>query len=167
MQLLRFELTTRERRARTRDRHVAGAWVKPVRQKPGGLFNPLPVPEWKWEHITMDFLFGLPYTSSGHNGIWVIVDRFTKTKAMGTRLKFSTSFHSQIDGRSEKTIQTLDDMLRACALQFKGSWDTHLPLMKFAYNNSYQSSIVWHHMRPYTADHAKLLDVGMKWESES
>ncbi|TYK23862.1 reverse transcriptase [Cucumis melo var. makuwa] len=52
--------------------------VKPVRQRPGGFLNPFPVPEWKWEHITMDFLFGLRRTSSGHDGIWVIVDRLTK-----------------------------------------------------------------------------------------
>ena len=53
--------------------------VKPERQRPGGLLKPLPVPEWKWEHITMDFLFGLPRTPSGYDGIWVIVDRLTKT----------------------------------------------------------------------------------------
>ncbi|KAL0560461.1 hypothetical protein IC582_000866 [Cucumis melo] len=69
-------------------------------------------------------------------------------KAMGTGLKFSTSFHPQTDGQSERTIQTLEDMLRACVLQLKGSWDTHLPLMEFAYNNNYQSSIG---MAPYEA----------------
>ena len=61
--------------------------------------------------------------------------------AMGTRLHFSTSFHPRTDGHSERTIQTLEDMLRACVIEFKGSWDTHLSLMEFAYNNSYQSSI--------------------------
>ncbi|TYJ97418.1 putative DNA/RNA polymerases superfamily protein [Cucumis melo var. makuwa] len=60
---------------------------------------------------------------------------------MGTKLKFSTAFHPLTDGQSERTIQTLEDMLRACVLQFKGNWDTHLSLMEFAYNNSYQSSI--------------------------
>ncbi|KAA0067851.1 Transposon Ty3-G Gag-Pol polyprotein [Cucumis melo var. makuwa] len=69
-------------------------------------------------------------------------------KAMGTRLKFSTSFHLQTDGQSERTTQTLEDMLRACLLQLKGSWDTHLSLMEFTYNNSYQSSIG---MAPYEA----------------
>ncbi|KAL4028527.1 hypothetical protein IC575_011724 [Cucumis melo] len=173
------------------DRCLICQQVKPVRQRPGGLLNPLLVPEWKWEHITMDFLFGLPRTSRGYDGIWVIVDRLTKTvrfipikatstldqlaklyvnrivsqygvpvsivsdrdlrftskfwpsvqKAMGTKLKFSTAFHPQTDGQSERTIQTLEDMLRACVLQFKGNWDTHLSLMEFAYNNSYQSSI--------------------------
>ncbi|KAL0553669.1 hypothetical protein IC582_007570 [Cucumis melo] len=61
------------------DRCLICQQVKPVRQRPGGFLNRLPVPEWKWEHITMDFLFGLPRTSSGHDGIWVIVDRLTKT----------------------------------------------------------------------------------------
>ena len=61
--------------------------------------------------------------------------------AMGTQLHFSTVFHPQTDGQSDRTIQTLEDMLRACVIEFKGSWDTHLALMEFSYNNSYQSSI--------------------------
>ncbi|KAA0056402.1 ty3-gypsy retrotransposon protein [Cucumis melo var. makuwa] len=61
------------------DRCLICQQVKPMRQRPGGLLNPLPVLQWKWEHITMDFLFGLPRTSSAHDGIWVIVDRLTKT----------------------------------------------------------------------------------------
>ena len=61
--------------------------------------------------------------------------------ALGTRLLFSTSFHPQMDSQSERTIQTLEDMLRACVMEFKGIWDTHLALMEFAYNNSYQASI--------------------------
>ena len=52
--------------------------------------------------------------------------------AMGTRLHFSTDFHPQTDGHSERTIQTLEDMLKACVIEFKGSWDTHLSLMEFA-----------------------------------
>ena len=60
---------------------------------------------------------------------------------MGTNLKFSTAFHPQTDGLSERTIQTFEDMLRACVIDFKGSWDEHLPLVEFAYNNSYQASI--------------------------
>ena len=61
--------------------------------------------------------------------------------AMGTNFKFSTAFHPQTDGFSERNIQTLEDMLRACVIDFKGSWDEHLPLVEFAYNNSYQASI--------------------------
>ena len=55
-------------------------------------------------------------------------------------MHFSTAFHPQIDGQSEKTIQTLKDMLRACVLEFKDSLVMHLPLVEFAYNN-YQVSI--------------------------
>jgi len=62
-------------------------------------------------------------------------------EAMGTQLTFSTAFHPQTDGQSERTIRTLEDMLRACVLDFHGSWDEHLSLVEFAYNNSYQSSI--------------------------
>ena len=67
---------------------------------------------------------------------------------MGTKLSLSTAFHPQTDGQSERTIQTLEDMLRACVLDFSGSWDTHLSLIEFAYNNSFHSSIG---MAPYEA----------------
>ncbi|GJS75532.1 putative reverse transcriptase domain-containing protein [Tanacetum coccineum] len=53
----------------------------------------------------------------------------------------STAYHPQTDGQSERTIQTLEDMLRACVMDFGGSWDTHLPLIEFSYNNSYHTSI--------------------------
>ena len=64
----------------------------------------------------------------------------------GTRLNFSTAFHPQIDGQSERLIQVLEDMLRGCVMEFTGSWDRYIQLIEFAYNNSYQSSIV---MAPY------------------
>ena len=67
---------------------------------------------------------------------------------MGTQLSMSTAFHPQTDGQSERTIQILEDMLRACVLDLKGSWDEHLPLTEFTYNNSYQASI---QMAPYEA----------------
>ncbi|GJZ68491.1 putative reverse transcriptase domain-containing protein [Tanacetum coccineum] len=62
-------------------------------------------------------------------------------EALGTRLDMSTAYHPQTDGQSERTIQTLEDMLRACVMDFGGSWDTHLPLVEFSYNNSYHTSI--------------------------
>ena len=62
-------------------------------------------------------------------------------KDIGIRLTMSTTFHPQTDGQSKRTIQVLEDMLRACVLDHKGSWEEHLPLLEFAYNNSYQASI--------------------------
>ncbi|KAI3802804.1 hypothetical protein L1987_30947 [Smallanthus sonchifolius] len=62
-------------------------------------------------------------------------------KALGTRLDMSTAYHPQTDGQSERTIQTLEDMLRACVIDFGNKWDTHLPLVEFSYNNSYHTSI--------------------------
>ncbi|GJV14931.1 putative reverse transcriptase domain-containing protein [Tanacetum coccineum] len=62
-------------------------------------------------------------------------------KALGNRLDMSTTYHPETDGQSERTIQTLEDMLRAYVLDFRKSWDRHLPLVKFSYNNSYHTSI--------------------------
>ena len=62
-------------------------------------------------------------------------------KALGTKLSFSTAFHPQTNGQSERVIQVLEDLLRACALDLKGNRDDYLPLVEFAYNNSFQASI--------------------------
>ncbi|GJQ99201.1 putative reverse transcriptase domain-containing protein [Tanacetum coccineum] len=69
--------------------------------------------------------------------------RFWQTlqKALRKRLDMYTAYPPQMDGQSDRTIQTLEDMLRACVIYFGGSWDTHLPLAEFSYNNSYHSSI--------------------------
>ncbi|GJS49794.1 reverse transcriptase domain-containing protein [Tanacetum coccineum] len=165
--------------------------VKAEHQRPSGLLQQPEILVWKWEGIAMDFVTKLPRTSSGHDTIWVIVDRLTKSahflpmredykmerlarlylneivarhgvpisiisdrdshftsrfwqsmqEALGTRLDMSTAYHPQTDGQSEHTIQTLEDMLRACVLDFRGSWDVHLPLVEFSYNNSYHSSV--------------------------
>ena len=61
--------------------------------------------------------------------------------ALGTRLNFSTAFHPQTNGQSERLIQVLEELLRGCVIEFTGSWDRYIPLMEFAYNNSYQLSI--------------------------
>ena len=58
-------------------------------------------------------------------------------QAMGTELRFNIAFHPQTDGQSERVIQVAEDMLCACVLDFKGHWSNHLPLVEFAYNNSY------------------------------
>ncbi|GJS41265.1 putative reverse transcriptase domain-containing protein [Tanacetum coccineum] len=140
------------------------AKVKAEHQKPSGLLQQPEIPVWEWERITMDFVSGLPRTPSGYDTIWVIVDRLTKLahflpmkktdsmekltrlylkeiEALGTNLDMSTAYHPQTDGHSERTIQTIEDMLRACVIDFGSSWDRHLPLVEFSYNNSYHVSI--------------------------
>ncbi|GJV19390.1 putative reverse transcriptase domain-containing protein [Tanacetum coccineum] len=116
--------------------------VKTECQKPSGLLVQLVIPLWKWENITMDFVTKLPKTSTGQDVIWVIVDRLAKsahflpmkeTDSMekltrqylkevvsrhGTQLDMNTTYHPQTDGQSERTIQTLEDMLRACVIDF-------------------------------------------------
>ena len=184
--------------------------VKAERQKPSGLLQPLRILEWKWEHITTDFVFKLTPTTQRHDVIWVVVDRLTKSahflpirekfspqklaelfmnhivslhevlvliisdgdprftsrfwkrlmKELGVRLNLSTAFHPQTDGQSERTIQTLEDMLRSCVLQFKGHWNEYLPLAEFTYNNSYHSSI---EMSPYEALYGKQCRTPLCW----
>ncbi|GKA13524.1 putative reverse transcriptase domain-containing protein [Tanacetum coccineum] len=61
--------------------------------------------------------------------------------ALGTQLDMSTAYHPETDGQSERTIQTLEDMLRECVIDFGKGWERHLPLVEFCYNNSYHASI--------------------------
>nr|GEV50124.1 DNA/RNA polymerases superfamily protein [Tanacetum cinerariifolium] len=119
--------------------------VKIEHQRASGL-----LPTWKWDQIPMDFVTGLPRTFKKNDAIWVVVDRLTKSayflpiqqgdprftsrfwkglqNAWGTRLKFSTAFHPQTNGQTERTIQTLKDMLRSCALEWTRNWDEYLCL---------------------------------------
>ncbi|GJT12646.1 putative reverse transcriptase domain-containing protein [Tanacetum coccineum] len=105
--------------------------VKAEHQRPSRLLQQPVIPVWKCECIAMDFVTKLLGTS-----FWQSMQ-----EALGTRLDMSTTYHPQTDGQSERTIQTLEDMLRACVLDFGGSWDVHLPLVEFSYNNSYHSSV--------------------------
>ena len=184
--------------------------VKAEHQVPSGLLQPITIPKWKWERITMDFVTGLPLTPRKKDSIWVIVDRLTKSahflavridysleklaelyineivrlhgvpisiisdrdprftsrfwiklqEAMGSRVNFSTAFHPQTDGQSERVIQILEDMLRSCIIDFEGSWEKYLPLVEFAYNNSYQSSI---QMAPYEALYGRKCRTPLCW----
>ena len=156
--------------------------VKAEHQVPTGLLNPLPIPQWKWDNITMNFVSGFPLIQQKNDFVWVIVDRLTKSahfiqvridysidrlaelyvdeivrlhgvlfsivsdrdprftsrfwkelqSALGTKMKFSTTFHPQTYGQSERLIQVLEDMLRGCVMEFSGSWDMYIPLMEFA-----------------------------------
>ena len=94
-------------------------------------------------------MYGVPISIVSDRGTQ-FTSRFWKSfqKALMTQLRFSTTFHPQTDGQSERTIQVLEDMLRACVLEFEGSWEQYLSMLEFAYNNSYQSSI---QMAPYEA----------------
>jgi hypothetical protein len=165
--------------------------VKAEHERPAGILQPLKIPEWKWEEISMDFIVGLPKTQSGYDSIWVIVDCLSKVahfirvkttykgsklavlfiarivclhgvpkkivsdrgtpltskfweklhESMDTKLNFSSAYHAQTDGQTERVNQILEDMLRACALKDNQSWDKCLPYAEFSYNNSYQESI--------------------------
>ncbi|KAL4308279.1 hypothetical protein GQ457_01G022750 [Hibiscus cannabinus] len=184
--------------------------VKAEHQHPSGLLQPIRIPEWKWERIMMDFVTGLPLTTSKKYSVWVIVDRLTKSAhfilvrtnytvdklaklyiseivrlhgvpfsiisdwdpkltsrfwqalqdALGTSLNFSTAFHPQTDGQSERVIQILEDMLQGCVIDFRGSWEDFLPLAEFAYNNNYQASI---HMAPYEALYGRKFCTPICW----
>ncbi|GKA44164.1 putative reverse transcriptase domain-containing protein [Tanacetum coccineum] len=129
--------------ALSRKERIKPLRVKAEHQKPSVLLVQPEIPQWKWDNITMDFITKLLRTSSGYDTIWVIVDRLTKSfqKALGTRLDMSTAYHPQTDGQSERTIQTLEDMLSACVINFGNGWDRHLALIEFSNINSYHTSI--------------------------
>ena len=82
-------------------------------------------------------------------------------ECLSTKMNMSTAYHPQTDGQSERTIQTLEDMLLVCALDFKGSWDEHLPLIEFSYNNSYHANIG---MPPYEALYGRKCRSPLYWD---
>ncbi|GJT44720.1 putative reverse transcriptase domain-containing protein [Tanacetum coccineum] len=175
------------------------ARVKVKHQIPSGLLVQLEIPQWKWDNIIMDFVTKLSKSSQGHNTIWVIVDRLTKSviftpmretdsteklarmyikevvtrhgipvsiicdrdpkfalhfwrplqKALGTSLDMSTAYHPQTDGQSKRTIQTLEDMLHACVIDFGNGRVKHLPLVKFSYNNNITLASRLHHSKHF------------------
>ncbi|KAA3469684.1 DNA/RNA polymerases superfamily protein [Gossypium australe] len=172
-------------------RDISEFQVKAEHQAPSSLLQPVMVPEWKRDCITMDFVSGLPLTPKNKDAMWVVVDRLTKSahfipvrtdyplkkladldprftsrfwkklqEALGTKLNFSTAFHPQTEGQWERVIQTLEDMLRCCVLEFQGSWERYLSLVEFAYNNSYQSSLK---MAPYEALYGHKCQTPLYW----
>ena len=184
--------------------------VKAEVKKPSGLLQPLSVPQWKWEDISMDFIDALPRSKRGNTAIWVIVDRLTKVahflpvksdrdapklaqlfmkevvrlhgvpktivsdrdtiftsrfwrsfqEALGSELCMSTAYHPQSDGQTEAINKVLEDMLRAYVLDQGGSWEEHLHLAEFTYNNSFQNTIG---MAPYEALYGKPCLSPMCW----
>jgi hypothetical protein len=81
-------------------------------------------------------------------------------EALGTEVVFSTAHHPQTDGQSERTIQTLEDMLRACALTMRGDWTEHLHMAEFSYNSSYHTSIG---MSPFEALYGQRVRTPVCW----
>nr|GEX26346.1 putative reverse transcriptase domain-containing protein [Tanacetum cinerariifolium] len=141
----------------------------------------LTIPEWKLDNIMMDFITKLPKSSQGFDTIWVIVDQLTKSghflpirendpldKLARLYLNRIVARHEipvsiicdQTDGHSERTIQTLEDMLRACVIDFGKGWVKHLPLCEFSYNNSYHASIK---AAPYEALYGRKCRSPMCW----
>ena len=80
--------------------------------------------------------------------------------ALGTKLNFSTAFHPQTDGQSERLIQVLEDMLRGCVMEFSGSWDRYIPLIEFPITMVFNQALVWHHMKLCMTGNVELLCVG-------
>nr|GEW11441.1 hypothetical protein [Tanacetum cinerariifolium] len=101
---------------------------------------------------------------SDRDGIFTLHFWQSLYKALGTQLDMSTAYHPQTDSQSERTIQTLKDMLRACVLDFGKSWDRHLALVEFSYNNSYHTSIKVAHLRHYMGVSVDHLSAGLKLE---
>jgi hypothetical protein len=158
---------------------------------PTRLLHPLPIPEWKWETISMDFITGLPTSTKKNDAIMVVVDKLSKSAhfipikstykaidiaqifmkeifrlhgmpreiifdrdtkftsnfwkspmaGLETKLLFSTTYHPQTDGQTERVNQILEDMLRMHVMHQPRKWENYLPLVEFAYNNDYQASL--------------------------
>nr|GEX32064.1 retrotransposon protein, putative, Ty3-gypsy subclass [Tanacetum cinerariifolium] len=97
------------------------ARVNAKHQRPSGLLVQPAIPKWKWDHITTDFITKQPKSSQD--------------------ISMSTAYHPETNGQSEWTIQTLEDMLRACVIDFGKGWVKHFSLYEFLYNNSYHAGI--------------------------
>jgi hypothetical protein len=184
--------------------------VKAIYMKTVGPLQSLPIPTWKWEDISMDFIMGLPRTTKGYDPIWVIIDRLTKIahflpvktnhlvtvyaqlyiarilslhgvpktivsdrgpqfvvkfwealhKSLGTKLLHSSAYPPQTSGQTERVNQILEDMLRACVLEFLQKWDEYLLLAEFSYNNSYPESIK---MAPFEALYGRRCRTPINW----
>ncbi|GKA47647.1 putative reverse transcriptase domain-containing protein [Tanacetum coccineum] len=148
------------------DKCLTCSRVKAKCQKPSGLLVQPEIPMWKWERIAMEFSPGI------ESSISIISDRdnhFTSRfwqslqNALGTQLDMSMAYHPETNRQSERTIQTLEDMLRACVIDFGKGWERHLPLVEFPYNNT-MPVLRHHHSRHFMVKSADHLFAGPKLE---
>jgi hypothetical protein len=176
--------------------------VKANHRHPAGLLQPLPIPEWKWVVVTMDFITRLPKIGKQHDSIMVVVEKLTKAthfillktthkaidvtdvfvkeitrlhgipktivsdrdpkftsnlwkglfKGFRTNLNFSTTYHPESDGQTERVNRVIDDMLRMYVMEKPSKWEDYLHLVEFTYNNGYQVSLK---MSPFEALYGK------------
>jgi transposase InsO family protein len=186
--------------------------VKAEHRHPAGLLQPFPIPEWKWEVVTMEFITKLPRTSKQHDSIMVVVDKLTKAahfipvkithkeanivdiylkevarlhgipkmivsdrdpkftsnfwkglfKGFGTDLNFSTTYHPESDGKTERVNQIIEDMLRMYVMEKPSKWEDYLHLVEFSYNNGYQESIK---MSPFEALYRRKCNTPVSWDN--
>jgi hypothetical protein len=186
--------------------------VKAEHRHPAGLLQPLPIPEKKWEVITMDFITGLPRMNKKHDSIMVVVEKLTKAahfvpvktthtttniaeifmkeiarlhgiprtivsdrdtkftsnfwrglfKGFGTNLNFSTTYHPQTDGKTERVNRIIEDMLRMYVMDKPSKWEDYLHLVEFAYNNGYQDSLK---MSPFEALYGRKCNTPVSWDN--
>ena len=101
----------------------------------------------------------------------IILDRGTKftshfwkvfQSGLGTKVKLSTSFSAQMNGLAKQTIKTLEDMFRACFIDFKGNWDDPLPLIKFSYNIFITQVLSWLNLRLFMGEDVDLRLGGLR-----
>ncbi|GAU37353.1 hypothetical protein TSUD_395350 [Trifolium subterraneum] len=156
--------------------------VKIEHQKPAGPLQSLEIPEWKWEHITMDFVSGLPRNQKGEDSIWVIVDRLTKSahfiavKSTYKASRYAEIFLEEIVKLHGVPLSIVSDrdptftshfwrafqkaMGTRLRMKDGGNWSKHLHLVEFAYNNSYHASIG---MAPYEALYGRKCRTPLCW----
>jgi hypothetical protein len=176
--------------------------VKTVHMKAAGPLQSLPIPAWKWEDISMDFIVRLPRTAKGFDSIWVIIDQLTKIahflpvktkypvvayaehyiarilslhevpktivsdrgpqfvskfwselhKSLGTKLLHSSTYHPQTSGQTERVNQILEDMLRACVLEFPQNGMIVCHWQNFLIIPAIKRALRWHHLKHCTGD---------------
>jgi hypothetical protein len=186
--------------------------VKAEHRHPAGLLQPLPIPGWKWDVVTMDFITGLPRTNKQHDSIMVVVDKLTKVahfiplktthraadvaniflkevarlhgipktivsdrdpkftsnfwkglfKGFRTNLNFSTAYHPESDGQTERINRVIEDMLRMYVMDKPSRWEDYLHLVEFAYNNGYHTSLK---MSPFEALYGRKCNTPVSWDN--